>query len=401
MKPLKILFTSPGYSLAAKLGGTVQVVAELAEALVKLGHEVTVFATNSNYDDVLQVPTGRPIDMKGVHVWHFNFAEPLKALLPWCRYVSQSAGVFYSPEMAKALNRKAGSFDIIHAHLPFIYPTWAAARAATQYRRSFVYQDHGVLAPARMRFRGLKKQIALALVEKAVIKSASLLFALNEEGRACYSQFGVGGRCHVMTNGITPANYQVAPQPHCNDVSRWRGRTLILYFGQLLPIKGPDLLLKAFVSLAKEFPDCDVAYAGPDPHQLGPALIREAADAGFADRVAMLGTVTGDYKANLLARADVFCLPSEAEGFSISVLEALASATPVLLTEGCHFPQVVPAHAGFVVKRTVEEISRGLKLLLSQPSLRRTMGLAGRMLVERDYCWGRIAGRMAEVYRCA
>jgi glycosyltransferase involved in cell wall biosynthesis len=139
--------------------------------------------------------------------------------------------------------------------------------------------------------------------------------------------------------------------------------------------------------------------AGPDEWGLQKAFESRVRASGCGDRVAFPGMVTGESKLDLLARANVFCLPSDGEGFSIAVLEALASATAVLLSPGCHFPEAEAAGAGWIVEATAEALADRLSALLAQPGLLREMGTRGRKLVLRSYSWERVVNRLEDVYR--
>src|ERR1043166_4787482 len=95
-----------------------------------------------------------------------------------------------------------------------------------------------------------------------------------------------------------------------------------------------------------DLPNAVLTIAGPDEWGLEAQWRQRTHERG---RVVFPGMVSGDEKADLLARADLFCLPSTAEGFSNAVLEALASATAVMLSPQCNFPEVESANAGVVV----------------------------------------------------
>ena len=92
-------------------------------------------------------------------------------------------------------------------------------------------------------------------------------------------------------------------------------------------------------------------------------------------------------------------LPSYSEGFSIAVLEALASRLPVVITKACNFPEVEEHGAGFVVEADEEAISGAIGKLLSDPCLRASMGEKGRKLVSEHYTWHASAAIIADLYR--
>ena len=71
--------------------------------------------------------------------------------------------------------------------------------------------------------------------------------------------------------------------------------------------------------------------------------------------------VSGSEKLDWLARASLFSLPSAAEGFSMAVLETIASSTAVLLSPGCHFPEVETAGAGRIVPQDPAALAAALE----------------------------------------
>ena len=107
----------------------------------------------------------------------------------------------------------------------------------------------------------------------------------------------------------------------------------------------------------------------------------------------------GDIKSGLLAAGDVFVLPSESEGLSMVILEAMAAGLPVIVSKGCNFSVPPRIGCGLVVERDVDELADALSALLRLPKGRlRAMGLLGRDYVEQRYSWSAIAGQMVEVY---
>ncbi|GAF87084.1 unnamed protein product, partial [marine sediment metagenome] len=96
-----------------------------------------------------------------------------------------------------------------------------------------------------------------------------------------------------------------------------------------------------------------------------------------------------------------YALPSHAEGFSLSLLENLACGKPVLITNGCNFPEVARSGAGFCVPAQQGPLEEGLKRLLDMSALDlESMGQKGRELVLQNYTWDIAARKMATVYRC-
>lgn len=396
---MRVLFAVHGYKPAWRVGGPILSVSALAEGLVRSGHRVTVFTTNSNLDEDLDVPTDVPVDVAGVEVWYFRREEWIKKALPWIPYLSKSMGFLYTPEMARRLDERAPEMDVVHTHLPFIYPTWAAARAARRHGKPLFYHQRGVFDPARLRFRSLKKSLFISAVEKPTMRSATTLIALTEAEVASYRALGVETPCRVVPNGIDVAAYEGGDRSRAE--ARWGllpEAQVVLFLGRLHPIKGADRLLGAFLKVASRNPRAVLMLAGPDEWQLESKFREALADAGLLGRVRFPGMVSGREKVDLLARADLFSLPSDAEGFSMAVLEALASGTAVLLSPGCHFPEVEEAGAGRIVSLEPAEIAGALDGLLADAPALSAMGKRGRDFVRETYSWDRITATMVEVY---
>lgn len=396
---MRILFAALGYKPAWRLGGPIHSVAGLAEGLVRKGHRVTVFTTNANLDEDLDVDVDRPQNVDGVEVWYFRREESIKKWLPWIPYLSRSAGFLYAPAMAEALDTTVPRVDVVHTHQPFIYPTWAAARAARRHGKPLVYHQRGVFDPAHLKFRSFKKSIYLAAVEKPTMRRATMLVALTTAEEANYRALGIATPCRVVPNGIEPGLYADGDASRANE--RWRlprEAKVVLFLGRLHPTKGADLLLDAFRAVADRVPRTVLVLAGPDEWRLEAKFRESAAAAGLADRVRFPGMVAGTEKLDLLARADLFALPSDAEGFSIAILEALVTRTAVLLSPGCHFPEAEAAGAGRVVRQNSGDFAEALVDLLSDPAGLAKMGECGRDLVRSRYSWDRITDAMVAIY---
>jgi glycosyltransferase involved in cell wall biosynthesis len=395
---MNILYAVHAYKPAYRIGGPVISVSSAAEMLAKKGHHVTVFTTSSNLDDELDVPLDQPIDVDGVEVWYFRREEPLRKWLPFVPYLSRSMGFMYAPAMKRELRRVMPRIDVVDTHMPFVYPSYAAAHAAFRFGRPLFYHQRGNFDPARLAFRGGKKRLYISLVEKPIMRRASRLIALTDAERASFRALGIVTPCDVVPNGIDIP----PPRPGASErvAERWGiapGAPLILFLGRLHPFKGAEKLLDAFARVQSELPRAVLMMAGPDEWRLEASWRDRIAREGLGDRVLFPGMLTGDDKADVLARADLFSLPSPGEGFSMAVLEALAASTAVMISPGCHFPDVEP-DAGVIVDPDPDRMAEAMRQLLADPARLRAMGEAGRKLVAERYSWNAIADRLIDVY---
>src|SRR5438105_10935326 len=126
---MRILYALHGYKPAYRLGGPIQAASSIAERLVRKNHEVIVFATNSNLNEDLDVPTNQCVYVDGVQVWYFKREEPIQRWLPFLSYLSNSIGFLYAPAMKAELDRIVPAVDVVHILNPLVYPTYAAGKA--------------------------------------------------------------------------------------------------------------------------------------------------------------------------------------------------------------------------------------------------------------------------------
>jgi glycosyltransferase involved in cell wall biosynthesis len=253
----------------------------------------------------------------------------------------------------------------------------------------------------RLQFRGIKKRLYISLVERPIMQRATMLIALTAAEEQSYRALGVKTPCRIIPNGIDVAAYRVEPGRSLEALGLDPTALLVLFMARLHPLKGAERLIQAFLQIHRRFPQTVLVIAGPD--EWGETaryrdLVRQA---GVGERVFFPGMVQGDLKLDLLARADLFCLPSDGEGFSMAVLEALASGTAVLLSPGCHFPGVERAGAGKIAAPDPDSLAATLTEILTQPDRLQIMGECGRDLVSRDYSWDRITAQLIDAYHTA
>jgi glycosyltransferase involved in cell wall biosynthesis len=162
-------------------------------------------------------------------------------------------------------------------------------------------------------------------------------------------------------------------------------------------MKGPDLLLDAFASVARDCPGLQLAFAGPDFGMLE-RLQQRTAELQLRDRIQFLGLVSGQERLWLLQNAVCLGQPSRDEGFSLSILEAMACRRPVVISDRCKFPDVARHGAGVIVSLSIADIAAALRVYASEPARRIADGRSARLLVERSYTWDLVATQAEQMY---
>jgi len=400
---MRLLHVVPTYLPAFRHGGPIVSVHGLCRALVRRGHQVTVLTTDVHGTDRLDVPLGEPVDRDGVQVWYF----PVDRFGPLAR-------LYRSPALRRALRRQLGlgpsgqpniadieGVDLVHLHSVFLWPTSAAARAAERRRVPYLLAPRGMLVPELIAERGrLRKSLWLRLVERRTIERAAVLHATTELEARDAERFGFRlPPVRVVPNGIDLAPFETEA---ADDPVRaiTGGSPYLLALGRLSWKKGLEQLVRS-LPLLTQVPDGErplLVLAGPDEDGHRAELEALAAELGVAERLRFTGPVDGADKIALLRHAVALALPSHHENFANAVLEAMAAATPVVITPQVGLATTVErAGAGRVVDGTPEAIARAVSQLLDDPEGARAMGARGAEAA-RAFAWPAVAARMESVY---
>jgi glycosyltransferase involved in cell wall biosynthesis len=375
---LRILHVVPSYLPAVRYGGPIYSVHGLAKASAARGHDVHVFTTNADGDGASAVPAGTPVEIEGVKVTYFPRGLGYR--------------LFRSPGLGRKLRREATSFDVLHLHSVFLWPTLAGARAARRARVPYVLSPRGMLVHDLIQRRSrIAKTAWIELFERAnIARAAAVHFTSNVE-KAEFGRMGLGARSVVVIpNGID------APEPGTFKNSESPDRApYVLSLGRINWKKGLDRLIRAFARVSSG----RLVIAGNDEEDYTPRLEALARDMGVGGRVSFVGAVEGAAKWNLIRGAQLFVMPSVSENFGNSALEAMACGVPVIVTKGVGLADAISAHgAGLVCSGSPEDLAEGISALLGDSARRREMGAAGARAAREQYSWDAIAASFDDVY---
>ncbi len=307
----------------------------------------------------------------------------------------------YSNGMSKFLQENVARFDLIHVHEIWHHAGYAAYRAAKKNEIPFVLTPHGELGEWHLSHKAMKKRIYMTLILDRILRNADAIHAITPAEKDRIAELGYNTPVTVAPNGIHPDHFDDLPDPSdfLNRFPALKRKRVILYLGRLNPTKGLDILARGFSDIARRFPDAVLLMVGPDEEGGRQVMESILTSEGVLDRTIFTGMLTGEDKLAALSGADIFVLPSYSEGFSIAVLEAMAARLPVVISEGCNFPEVAENDAGFVVEAKDEPVAEAISALLSDPDLRARMGENGRNLVTERYTWQATASKIADLYR--
>ena len=181
---------------------------------------------------------------------------------------------------------------------------------------------------------------------------------------------------------------------------------MLLFVGSVIPRKGVDLLLDAWARRAGSWPRTHLVIAGPredrdrpDLEFFGQRLQTLRAASGAPDRVHFVGLV--DQIQDYMRAADVFIFPSRREGMGNVVLEAMASALPVVLTPFVGFPTELgrPDKHFILADRNPASLGAVVDRLLENAELRQLLGRQAREWVQDRLDMEDSLDRYASLYR--
>ena len=391
---MKILLVIP--YLASAYGGTSQVVKALAHHLGQLGATVDIITTNAADGDTATVPTDRWVEESSYRVRYFP---------AWHR-----SDLIVSPGLLKWLLNHVRQYDIVHTHTLFS-PLMALTHGICRLlQRPYVMTPHGMLDAWALAYKAWKKKLYYSAVEKSFLAHSSAIQVLSTTERENVEQLA-HNQAVLIPNGIHQDQFQALPDAGLfyQQFPHLRGKKLILFLGRIDPKKGLDLLAPAFATVHGVYPDAHLVLAGPDSINFTPTVREYLADA-FAqargegethkESVTFAGMLSGPIKYAALAAATIYVSPSYSEGFSMSVLEGMASGLPCVITTGCNFPEAAAHQAAHVVETEVEAIATALIDCLEHPKEAKEMGDRARQFIFDHYTWENAAETLLKTYQC-
>ena len=313
----------------------------------------------------------------------------------------------------RSIAKKAGAIDadVYEAHAVSGYGLLKALNNHGN-KKPFVHTIHGVLADEyeqarESSYQSFRGRIAdyfmhrLAKLEEETAKNATLIVTISQHSLEKIKQFyNVDAtKIHIVPNGVDPEQFK--PSEDQAAVKRQFGlgnEPCVLFVGSLIPRKGLPFLVEAAKKIVKEYVEAKFVIVGEGP--LRNQLQRKLEAANLSGNFTFLGNIKGDMLPAIYNCADVFALPSIQEGQGIVLLEAQASAKPVVAFDiGGVNEAVRNGETGLLVKRgSPEKLADAIMKLLSDKALREKMGANGRMFVAENFTWDICAQKMLKVY---
>jgi teichuronic acid biosynthesis glycosyltransferase TuaC len=308
-----------------------------------------------------------------------------------------SAGRFLHAALKSSVQQVHGKqpFSLIHAHAAL--PCGQAAMLlARDLGIPFVVTVHGLDAYLTRQVPGwFGRRCAEACAD--VYGAAARVICISEQvARRVREGVGDAASISVLYNGVDSSLFSSAFSPTSDSASE---SVVILSVGNLIPIKGHELLLRSVAAIAPSHPriQCRIIGDGPERARLQ-ELARELRIEG---RIYFLGRRPRSEVADAMKECALFALPSWYEGLGCVYLEAMSAQRPAIACRGQGIKEVIRhGENGWLIEpKDLNSLIAALQELLSDQPLREKLGRNGRQTILQDYTLAHQARRVLSIYR--
>ena len=226
-------------------------------------------------------------------------------------------------------------------------------------------------------------------LEDSLKRGASFILMHPRGYKNLKKKFGQKSKIFFVPKGVNKINQQSIRKRTNKEVR-------ILFVGTTINRKGIFDLLKAIKIVQNQNSNVTLLIAGTGPNTSVAKLKREIATLRVNARY--LGPVSFTKRWSVLAKSDIFCLPSYQDAYPSAILEAMASGVPVISTKEIDSP-IVNGVSGLLINAgNVESLADAIFRLIADPSLRRKLGDGGKIAVQ-ELTWARQATKLINLYQ--
>jgi len=374
--------------------GTPGAIRELALHLARQGHEVHV-VTYPQFEDI-------PVDGLHIHRVRVPFMKPGPISIgPSFERLLYDALLI--PKLVQVIRRH--HIDVIHAHN--YEATLAGAMAKWLVRRPLIYNGVTAMADELPTYKFIRPD-ALArgigkTLDYVVPRLSDLLMVLSDELKDYLIEIGNKEKKLLVVPPGVELEWLAS-----GDGGKVRTKLglapdtpVVMYTGALEAFQRVDYLLQAMAQVLEQVPEAMLVIVGNIKNQKAQdALLAMARELGIEARLCFVESAPIEELPDYLAAADVTVVPRPTcPGYPIKLLNYMAAGKPVVSFAGsakslCH------EYSGYVaVNDDVEDLARGIQVLLQDPDMAKIMGQRARASLEGIFDWPTLAAGVAETYR--
>lgn len=370
---MKILQVATLVSPDGAYGGPVRVAENQITALNQLGHDAVLAAGTRGFAEIPDHVGDAPAKL-----------FPARTLIPGFGFAGlQSRG------LQAYVRRHGRDFDVAHVHVARDLVTLPAARELMRLGVPVVLQTHGMILPksdAITRFVDANWTIPVLL-------SAREVFTLTPAEHTALTQLTAErARLRYLPNGVPMRAFRGAAD-RSNQV---------LFLARLHERKRPLDFVEAAHRVLGTGVDAEFILAGPNEGE-GPTVERRIAELGIGNRVRWIGAIEPNQTNALIENAAVYVLPAVREVFPMSVLEALSSGTPTIITADNGLAETLhESGAGIVVPAdNPVAIAEAVTELFASESARESLGASAFAAASTQFAMEAVAQMLIDRYQQA
>lgn len=364
-------------------GGVEKLTCCLSSDLVRKGHNVAVL-----YRDSIEGEPYFPIDLRvrQQNILYENGQKVISEKLPLFLRIYRETIRIFSQSAAQGINAKYKGMQygprikkFIESFRPDIILSCSAP--STKY----VITDAGYQGPLITMFRG-DPEVQMHLLSKeeknAVAKSAAIQVLWPSKIKISKEYFP-DIPAVAIGNAVFPAEKMADP-------GKEKNKYVISCVGNVSGRKNQRLLMKAFSSIATNYPDWQLEFWGSKSSRYAKSMEEEIRAKGLEDRIFVKGKT--NHIGNVYARSDIFCIPSTSEGFPQGLAEAMSAGLPAIGIRTCGGTNelIQDGVTGYLVDNNVESLANALIDLMNDKDKRKKMGANGYKSVRQyapDKMW--------------
>lgn len=256
----------------------------------------------------------------------------------------------------------------------------------------YVVSVHGLDAFSTMQVKGRAGKWCRRITQRVYEASRRVICISEHVREEVLAGMGRTCRTSVVYNGVDPELFHPAAEEPSDSQT-------VLSVGNLIPVKGHELLVRAAAALAPEFPSLSWEIIGDGPER--PRLEALTKQLKIADRIRFLGRQSRKQVAAAMQRCTLFVLPSRYEGLGCVYLEAMATGKPAIGCRGQGIAEIIQhgSNGLLVGPNNEQELKLATAMVLRDANWRLNLGRAARNTILENLTLARQAEQLTRIYR--